>query len=249
MVQYKTEALVLRLRKYREADSLVTLLTRSRGKVAAVAKGVYKPASKLRGGVQPYSVGDMMLDAGRSDLHILQQSECREVLLAQGQSFEALIYAAYWAELLESFAAEEMADEELFFLGRAGFLALAFKPERLMCRALEIRLMRQQGLNPDFLHCCLCGKAREREQRVLFSAASGGFLCRACAGGVRGILQVGSAAVSLWQALESLGLDKVERLKLLPSQGGELEQMLHQWVLQQAGRPLKSWPLIKKMEG
>ena len=110
MVQYKTEAIVLRLRKYREADALVTLLTRERGKVACVAKGIYKPSSKLRGGVQPFSIDEMMLDEGRSSLHTLIQSDCMEMLLPLRQSFEGMTLAAYWAELLENFSQEEMAD-------------------------------------------------------------------------------------------------------------------------------------------
>ena len=106
MAQYKTEAIILRCRKYKEADGLVTLLTKERGKVSAVAKSIYKPGSKLRGGVQPFSINEIMLNEGRSSLHRLLQSQCLEMFLPLRQSYEAMAYAAYWAELLETFSLE-----------------------------------------------------------------------------------------------------------------------------------------------
>ena len=58
---YKTETLVLRSVKYREADSLLTLLTKEKGKVKAIAKGVRKINSRLRGGVQLFTHNQMLL--------------------------------------------------------------------------------------------------------------------------------------------------------------------------------------------
>ncbi|MDD4753342.1 MAG: DNA repair protein RecO, partial [Desulfitobacteriaceae bacterium] len=48
---YSVEALILRARDYGEADKILTLYTREQGKVSAIAKGVRKPKSRLRGGV------------------------------------------------------------------------------------------------------------------------------------------------------------------------------------------------------
>ncbi|MCL1849646.1 MAG: DNA repair protein RecO [Clostridiales bacterium] len=249
MVQYKTEAVVLRLIKYRDSDALVTLLTRERGKISAVAKGVYKPASSLRGGVQPYSISEMMLDAGRSTLHTLIQSDCLEMLLPLRQRYEALALGAYWAELLDSFAQEELADEELFQLAKAGFLGLAVNASLLMGRVLEIRLIAQQGLRPDFGTCCRCGRPTGKDTSAWFSTGEGGFLCSLCANQARGVVRVSPAAPSLWQGLENLPLDKLGRATLTRSQLDELGDILRQWIVNHTGRPMKTWPLIKQMEG
>ncbi|MDR1194422.1 MAG: DNA repair protein RecO [Peptococcaceae bacterium] len=248
MVSYKTEAIVLRLREYREADSLVTLLTRARGKVTAVAKGVYKPASKLRGGAQPYSVNAMMLDQGRSSLHILQQSECLEMMLPLRQSYEGMTLGAYWAELLENFAQEEMAEDSLYFLAKAGFFGLSARADKLMCRALEIRLIQQQGLSPDFHACCRCGRKGTTGGFPAFSAGAGGFLCGDCGGAAADGIRVGAAAAGLWQGLENLALDKLDRLRAGPEQLDELGRLLRRWISQQAGKPMRTCPLLKKME-
>ena len=243
-MQYKTEAIVLRLRKYKEADALVTLLTRERGKVSSVAKGIYKPASKLRGGVQPYSINEMMLVAGRSALHTLVQSECLEMLLPLRHSYEALALGAYWAELLENFGQEELADDGLYQLAKAGFLGLAVNAAGLMIRVLEIRLIGQQGLRPDFAHCCSCGRPFGRERPRTFSPGEGGFLCGACAVNARGATKVDPGVPGLWQGLENLALDKLGRVTVTGSQLAELGNVLRLWIAHHAGKPMKTWPTL-----
>lgn len=249
MAQYKTEAIILRCRKYKEADGLVTLLTKERGKVSAVAKSIYKPGSKLRGGVQPFSINEIMLNEGRSSLHRLLQSQCLEMFLPLRQSYEAMAYAAYWAELLETFSLEGMADEELYLLAKAGFFCLCLRADSLLCRALEVRLLQQQGVSPDFEHCINCGSQELKGDRRFFSPAANGFLCSACANEAGQVVRVGAAAAGLWRGLESMALDKLGRIKAQESQLRELGVLTRQWILQQTGRPLKSWPAVKKMEG
>ncbi|MCL1805080.1 MAG: DNA repair protein RecO [Clostridiales bacterium] len=249
MVQYKTEAIVLRLRKYREADALATLLTRERGKVTVVAKGIYKPSSKLRGGVQPYSINDMMLDAGRSQLHTLIQSECMEMLLPLRRDYDALAFGAYWAELLENFSQEELADEELYQLAKAGFLGLAVNAGALMCRVLEVRLIGQQGLRPDFETCCRCGGPLGKEKASYFSEGAGGFLCGSCAKATPGHTRVSPAAPGIWRGLENMALDKLGRLSVTGQQMEELGSILRKWIAGQTGRPMKTWPMINRLEG
>jgi DNA repair protein RecO (recombination protein O) len=245
MVQYKTEAIVLRSRRYREADALVTLLTKEKGKVTGVAKSVYKPTSKLRGGVQPYSVNDMLLSEGRSSLHTLIQSDCVDILLPIRQSYDAMALGAYWAELLEVFGQEEMADDELYLLGKAGFLGIALNPCDLTRLVLEIRLISQQGLRPDFEHCCRCGKPLGTGPATRFSSADGGFLCRSCEPGTGERVGVNPGVRGLWRGLEGLSLDKVSRLRLDPGQADDLGQVLRRWLARHTGKPLKTWGLIK----
>ena len=247
MVQYKTEAIVLRLQKYREADALITLLTQEKGKVTGVARGIYKPSSKLRAGVQPYSINEMMLDAGRSGLHTLLQSECVEMLLPLRHRYERMAFGAYWAELLENFGQEGMADEDLYRLAKAGFLGLAIHGGALLGRVLEIRLIEQQGLQPDFDGCCVCGEAIEKGKACYFSSGEGGFLCEACAKGNRAATRVNPAIPGLWQGLGNLAMDKLGRLKVNESQLHDLGLVVRQWIALHTGKAMKSWPMINDL--
>ena len=63
---YKAEAIVLRSMVYRESDRILTLFTREAGKVSAIAKGVRKTTSRLRGAVQLFSHTRLVLIAAKA---------------------------------------------------------------------------------------------------------------------------------------------------------------------------------------
>ncbi len=66
----RTKAIVLRRTDYGEADRILQLLTPS-GKRSVIARGVRKEKSKLAGGIELFSVSDVLIHAGRSDLGVL----------------------------------------------------------------------------------------------------------------------------------------------------------------------------------
>ncbi|HUX70931.1 MAG TPA: DNA repair protein RecO, partial [Cellulomonadaceae bacterium] len=54
MSLYRDEAIVLRTQKLGEADRIVTLLTRTHGKVRAVGKGVRRTSSRFGSRLEPF---------------------------------------------------------------------------------------------------------------------------------------------------------------------------------------------------
>ena len=71
---YRDEAIVLRTHKLGEADRIVTLLTRSHGKVRAVGKGVRRTSSRFGSRLEPFMHVDVQLSTGRN-LDIVTQAE------------------------------------------------------------------------------------------------------------------------------------------------------------------------------
>ena len=66
--------MVLRTHKLGEADRIITLLSRSHGKVRAVARGVRRTSSKFGGRLEPFSHVDVQFANGRS-LDVVTQVE------------------------------------------------------------------------------------------------------------------------------------------------------------------------------
>ncbi len=64
----KTEAVVLRSIRYGEADRILHLYSRTRGRIGAIAKGARKPKSRFGGRLEPFFRLDLMLHEGRGDL-------------------------------------------------------------------------------------------------------------------------------------------------------------------------------------
>ena len=61
MSLYRDTGIVLRVHKLGEADRIITLLTRQRGIVRAVGKGVRKTTSRFGGRLEPFMHVDVQL--------------------------------------------------------------------------------------------------------------------------------------------------------------------------------------------
>ena len=241
---YRTKALVLRSRKYAETDSLLTLLTQKRGIVNAIAKGVRKSNSNLRGGVQLFTYNEMLLYEGRN-LDIVTQSQCLEAFTVMQEDMTAMGAACYWGELLDAFIPEGEKDTKLFALALAGFHLLALEYQELSMRALEIKLLSQLGYMPDLGSCVSCGRSLSEEEGTVFSPEKGGMLCASCRQGE--VVYLTLEALKAWNQLERLDLSKLTRLKV--SGGGLriLDEALEKYLLFQLERPLKARPVLREI--
>ncbi len=74
MQQLRTKAIVLSRHNYRETDRIVNVLTPELGKFGLIAKGVRSMKSRLAGGIELFSVNDIVFIKGRSDLATLISS-------------------------------------------------------------------------------------------------------------------------------------------------------------------------------
>ena len=82
MPLYRDEGVVLRTTKLGEADRIVTLLTRSHGKIRAVAKGVRRVKSRFGGRLEPFMRVDVLIATGRT-LDVVSQAESISAYAAQ----------------------------------------------------------------------------------------------------------------------------------------------------------------------
>lgn len=70
----RTHAIVLRRTNYGESDRILNLLT-PEGKVAVLARGVRKSKSRLAGGIELFSMADVVVHQGRSSLGTLTSAK------------------------------------------------------------------------------------------------------------------------------------------------------------------------------
>ena len=77
MAVYRDQAVVLRTQKLGEADRIITLFTREHGRLRAVAKGVRRTKSKFGARLEPTSLVDLQLYAGKT-FDIVTQAEAIE---------------------------------------------------------------------------------------------------------------------------------------------------------------------------
>lgn len=122
----KTRAYVLRRTNYGEADRILNLITPV-GKISAMAKGVRKPKSKLAGGIEMFSLIQVNLHFGKSDMAVLTSAKmitfCGEILKDLGRmelASEILKKISKASDAVDSPELFEIVDQSLNSLN-AGF--------------------------------------------------------------------------------------------------------------------------------
>jgi DNA repair protein RecO (recombination protein O) len=149
MPLYSADAIILRTYKLGEADRIVVFLTRDRGKKRGVAKGARRPKSKFVGALEPLTHARVAyFEKERRELVSLNYSEASRSALS-GCTIESLGCAAYFAELIDEWAAEGHEDERLYRLGVSMVEALATGvPHEPLIRYFEFWLLSLQGVYP-----------------------------------------------------------------------------------------------------
>ncbi|MBS1880228.1 MAG: DNA repair protein RecO [Actinobacteria bacterium] len=196
----RTEAIVLRSIRYGEADRILHLYSRDRGRIGAIAKGARKPKSRFGGRLEPFFRLDLMLHEGRGDLMTVTgvttvdgyprlrsngaaigagARACDAVLRlldAAEPNPPAYNLLCRYLELLDAPAADRsplVAQTET-----SGERTSNASLERALSFRLKLALA--AGFAPELASCASCGEA---EHLSGFSGAAGGVVCGSCEAG------------------------------------------------------------------
>jgi DNA repair protein RecO (recombination protein O) len=181
----KTEAIVLRSIRYAEADRILHLYSKTRGRIGAIAKGVRKPRSRFGGRLEPFFRLDLVLHEGRGDLMTVTSvatvegysrlRSCGSALTAAARACDGVL------RLLDSAEPNQPAYNLL-----CRYLSLLDDPARGSAAELDtalsfrLKLAMAAGFAPELASCARCGEA---EHLTGFSGAAGGVVCGSCEAG------------------------------------------------------------------
>ncbi len=159
----KTQGLVLRETNYKEADKILTVLTREGGKRTVKARGCRRKNSPLAASAQLLVWSDMTLFAYRDRL-TLNEAEALELFWGVRADVEKLALASYFAEVTEAVAEEGRPDPALLSLTLNSLYALdkLQRPLPLVKAAFELKLLCVAGYEPLLDACAVCGRAEPR---------------------------------------------------------------------------------------
>jgi DNA repair protein RecO (recombination protein O) len=158
-----THGIILRTRPLTETSLIVHWLTPELGRVATVAKGARRPKSPFAGKLDLFYVADFsFLRSRRSELHVLREVSLRETHSAIREDLARLEQAGYAAGLIELATETETPLPEIFGLVRSflGHLCVV-RPEPHDVFVLELKLLRELGLEPDLAETRLTPGARK----------------------------------------------------------------------------------------
>lgn len=217
----KAEAIVLRSIRYGDADRILHLYSRNRGRIGAIAKGARRPKSRFGGRLEPFFRLDLVLHEGRGELLTVTNvatvdgfsnlRSCGPGLGAAARACDAVL------RLLDTPEPNTPAYNLL-----CRYLALLDDPTAARAASLEtalafrLKLALAAGFAPELAACTHCG---DTEHLSGFSGAAGGIVCSSCEAGSfligedahRFMVEALGRPLAEAPAAEDLALRQVER--------------------------------------
>ncbi len=243
---YRVRGIVLRRRDTGEADRLLTVLARERGKLTLMAKGVRRPASRKAGHIEPFTYVDLLVARGRS-MDIVTQAET----LAAHRNLREDLWRSGWAyyacELADAFTQEGDPNELLFDL----LLETLDRLDRgddpaLVMRYYEMHLLGLAGYQPQLFRCVECGTLLKPEVNSL-SLERGGALCPAHGAAQEGTLALPLPAFKVLRFLQTRPWEQVVKVRLSPQLGQQVETILNRYIIYHLERNLSSPTFIQRL--
>jgi len=115
MATYKTEGVILKRLNYGEADRILTIYTKYRGKIRAIAKGVRKITSRKGGNLELFNHCVLFLAEGRN-LDIVTEAQVVHSFSRVSDDLEKTATAFYLVELIDQLTPDGQVNRQVFDL-------------------------------------------------------------------------------------------------------------------------------------
>lgn len=243
---YRDHAVVLRTQKLGEADRIITLLSRSHGKIRAVARGVRRTSSRFGGRLEPFNHVDVQFAVGRS-LDYVNQVESLDAfgdpLTASYESFTAGQAMLETADRLVLEGGEPALQQYRLLVGALRVLGRGttdgHRPVTMVLDSYLLRSLSVAGYAPSLGACARCG---EEGEHTWFSPASGGVVCQMCR--PPGTAAIDADTLGYLRALVSGDWPATRGVDALTQRRGSgFVSTFAQWHLE---RGLRSLPLVER---
>ena len=201
----KTLAIVLRRTNYGEADRILNLIT-PEGKISAIAKGVRRAKSKLAGGVEMFTLSELQIHLGRSEMGVVTSAKMRKYFGRILQDFERMELAGTILKQVSK-AAEHTDSPEWFSITEQ---ALTELDNGINAKLIEswfgLNLLRISGEEMNLYRDSL-GEKLKKEKRYDWSVGDAAFIPNE-----RGIY--GADEIKLLRLMTTTNLGVIKRVKV-----------------------------------
>jgi len=171
------QGIVLRVTDYNDKDALLTLLTRSSGKLTVKARGLRRKNSPLIAPCQLLAYGEFTLYEYRGQ-YTIQEAQALELFTPLRRDLTKLALGTYFAQAAEVLSQEDYPSPELLSLVLNCLYALTklTLPEKQIKAVFELRAACLSGYTPDLFGCHICGSQIPER----FDLSAGQLECGSC---------------------------------------------------------------------
>lgn len=173
------QGLVLRTTAYNDSDTLLSVLTRTHGKLTVKVRGLRRKNSPLTSVCQLLAYGEFTLFEYRG-MYTVNEAHAIELFHGLRKDLQKLSLGTYFAQVADVISQEDSPDPELLSLTLNCLYALCRLnvPEAQIKAVFEMRIACLSGYAPDLFGCCRCGEPMPDR----FDLSEGRLECSGCRG-------------------------------------------------------------------
>lgn len=243
----RTQAIVLKGLDLGEADRLITIFSREKGKLRIVANGVRRTRNNMSALVQPFTYNNVLIYKG-SSIPKLRQGEILDSFLPLHEDLLSVASASYVIELIDLLLEEEDTQVDIFTLL---LITLQIIKEQghsdILLRYFELHLLSLLGYQPHLVSCVQCNKEMAANEATYFSAKSGGLKCFNCHDPILDG-KISKASLSLMRNLLTIPLSRLRSLVSSQIILAETESIMENYIQYYTERKLKSLPFLRSLK-
>ncbi len=245
MRTYKTKGIILKRQSFHEADRILTVLTDERGKIPMIAKGVRKPLSKLGSFFEPFYLVDLVVTEGKT-WDIVTGAQVINYFPKFRQDIRVLGRVYRLGEIIDQLIEEREAQSDIFHLLKDTLELIDEDPQnQLVDVYFMINILSLIGYRPELYQCLKCFEQLKPE-RLSWSSAQGGVICHQC-WPKADAYKISNEAVKVFRLLLKHNISIVKRLDLETRLTGELQTVLHEFVVYLNQKELVSTRFLEKI--
>lgn len=244
---FKTEGLILRETEYKDADKLLTVLTKDRGRLTLRARGVRSRSSKLKSGCQLLAYTEFTVYESSKSM-LVDEAVPIELFIPLRQDIELLSLASYFAQVAEVLSQEDDPNSGLLSLCLNSVYALSKlgRPQNLVKAVFELRAACLAGYEPMLEQCVVCGNPQPER----FHISDGVMTCGSCLlpeeNGIR--LPVHNGTRTAMRYIESCDMKRLFSFSLGPESLRELGELTEAYLLAQLERGFFTLDFYKSLQ-
>lgn len=241
----RTEGIVIKTINYGEGSKILTIYSRSNGKISVMAKGARKTKSRINAVTQVFSYGEYGIFLPNSNqMGTLNQGDISLHFTDIFQDIEKTAYAAYIVELVDKLTEANEPNPFLFQQLLASLeLINQGKDMEVITRIFEMKMFLASGYRPNLHSCVLCDS---QDNLNFFSIHHGGLLCNKHENEQSITLQQGT--IKLLRLFEGIDIRRLGNIDVKNSTKTQLQHVLQAFYDEYIGIPLKSRNFLDQMD-
>jgi DNA repair protein RecO (recombination protein O) len=226
METWGSEGIILKRVDLGEADRLITVFTKTKGKVKALARGVRRVNSRRGPNIELLNHTKIYFSQNRG-YHTLQEASVIQTFEPLKGDLKKIALAYRLAEVMDRLFDDQQESRVAFELLERAFRYLDQSKSGLHSKiftlAFELKILEQAGYRPQLYVCGKCAAPLAARNHLL-APDFGGLLDQSCARASAFTRPVSLEGIKIFRFLLDQNWDQIEKLSLPASSLTEVEQ-------------------------